>query len=733
MTTYLPTFVEAQLPKLGVCYSSLVTNPGNGFFATCGPFIVHIANNYTSRIVAGQRGVSYEARDGEANSGASFLDLVGLCFVGTVLYLVDRTEGTIRKIVGTKVTTFCGPKSCKRPSETKMDLLRPHHVVSVDGMLYISDTGNRVIRVLNSTRPENSATIGTVPVSKLTNITGVDGSFETCTFVEPVLITSSNNGQLLYVVENGETIRQLDLVNRSVTTIPHQPISYSLHHLIGLTCSYPVSFDNIVSVCYDGENRSITALRSDGVLLVGHHSNGTQSLDSPSFFALLPRLLSTRARIGFSEHLTTRLSQCSFAVDDLDTDPKLATLRNQFSARPTVTDLYLLEKRPFDEFDGTLDEAARRSCILAAMKTDTQFLEDQMRSQAYILSHHVQGDLNARIHFQLDRKNWNLARVSSFCSTPNSGEWLVANERQLYLLNRSYEAKLHYTLPPEVQGYILWLERIGSSVFLSTPSCLLVAHWSESSPCRFVLYAGAPRERARRDGPRLDARFNFITRFTSLNGKLYLADIDDISLVGPFKIRVLDMATGMVSSIDYSRSLDQNLLDMAFLPKDLSKYEDCLTGRPTVFCALASRNAILIGEEYSGEIRILDTLTGLVSSWRPAPAPGTSSSTLGTSCMLETFRGVLVGNCEGWKMLDLKTKKEHRDRGGNGSIPTEGDTQTESPYALLPAHETPISARFINRQQQLAILSAHTLQIVSRTDIRLLFLLLLLTLFTTLG
>jgi hypothetical protein len=220
-------------------------------------------------------------------------------------------------------------------------------------MLYISDTGNHVIRVLDSTRPEKSATIGTVPVSKLPNKTGVDGSFESCTFVEPILITSANNGQLLYVVENGETIRQLDLVNRSVTTVLHQPTSSSLLDLIGLTFLYPVSFDNIVSVCYDGENRSITALRSDGVLLVSHHSNGTQSLDSPSFFVLLPRLLvsSTRARIGFSEHPKMRLSQCSFEVDDLDTDPHLAKLRNLFSAHPSLADMISLQKRLFDKFD----------------------------------------------------------------------------------------------------------------------------------------------------------------------------------------------------------------------------------------------------------------------------------------------------------------------------------------------------------------------------------------------
>jgi hypothetical protein len=86
----------------------------------------------------------------------------------------------------------------------------------------------------------------------------------------------------------------------------------------------------------------------------------------------------------------------------------------------------------------------------AAMQTDTQFLEGQMRSQAYILSRHVKGDLNARIHFQLDRKNKRSARVTSFCSTPNSGEWLVANERQLYLLNQSYEAKL---ITPSHQRY----------------------------------------------------------------------------------------------------------------------------------------------------------------------------------------------------------------------------------------------------------------------------------------
>jgi hypothetical protein len=88
--------------------------------------------------------------------------------------------------------------------------------------------------------------------------------------------------------------------------------------------------------------------------------------------------------------------------------------------------------------------------------------------------------------------------------------------------------------------------------------------------------------------------------------------------------------------------------------------------------------------------------------------------------MLETFHGVLVGNCEGWKMLNLTTKEEH-----GLDIPPEERIHLapiESRYALLPAHEAPIDARFVTQSQfanqsQLAFLSAHTLQIVSRMDI----------------
>jgi len=527
MAVYLPTIVEAGLPKFGLCYSSMVSAPDDGLFVTCGPFLVHVASDFSSRICAGGGGIANVARDGELNYGASFLDLVGLCFVGPELYLVDRSEGTIRKIVGTNVTTFCGPTSLNRPCEIRLDLLRPHHIAFVGGKLLVSDTGNHVIRILDSKDPYK---IGAARGSQtgLPTPSGVDGSFETCTFYEPVMLTSSNNGQFVYVIESDTTIRQLDFENRSVSTLKPKPSGVaSFQQLLGLNWT-PISLDNIVSICYDDIKRSISALRSDGVLIVGRHLSGVATSLNPSkFAATLHYWLSSgaetvRTLLGPPARLQTRLVGSSLDVDHLDLSLHLSQRRHQSQSNPSASDWQRFEERNFDVKDDDDPPMVRRESsaqfwlhVLPVLHKDTQFVEEWMRTQAFNLARLMDGcrDVNVRIHFR------SKDGVSSFCSGPVSGEWLVSQARQLYRINRSYEATLYFSLPKEISGDILWMESVGTSLFLSTPSCLLMSV-PGSSPLQFILFAGSLGKRDRANGSRLNARFNYIHRFTLLNGKL---------------------------------------------------------------------------------------------------------------------------------------------------------------------------------------------------------------------
>ncbi len=89
--------------------------------------------------------------DGGAALSAELTDPTGLAFIGDDLYVSDRSTATVRRISNGEI--FAAAGGGETPEGTPGRLDQPRQIAAIDGEIWIADTGQHRIAVLN---PETS-------------------------------------------------------------------------------------------------------------------------------------------------------------------------------------------------------------------------------------------------------------------------------------------------------------------------------------------------------------------------------------------------------------------------------------------------------------------------------------------------------------------------------------------------------------------------------------------------
>ena len=169
--------------------------------------------------IAGQAGVAGHA-DGTGTS-ATFDDPDGITTDGTNLYIVDRMNYTIRKMVISTgaVTTIAGQSGVWGHADgigTSATFNQPEGITTDGTNLYISDSVNNTIRKMVISTGAVTTIAGQADVPGHTDGTGTNATFSL-----PTGITT--DGTNLYISDSfNETIRKLVISTSAVTTIAGQ-------------------------------------------------------------------------------------------------------------------------------------------------------------------------------------------------------------------------------------------------------------------------------------------------------------------------------------------------------------------------------------------------------------------------------------------------------------------------------------------------------------------------------
>lgn len=166
--------------------------------------------------LAGTAGV-YGTADG-IGAAASFREPTGITTDGRYLYVSDKGADTIRKIeiATAQVSTLAGSSVASGAvdgigSDARFN--EPYGLTIDGGNLYVADSQNHLVRKVVIATAEVTTLAGTAGVSGT-----VDGTGTAAMFNEPRGITT--NGSMVYVADSmNHTIRMIDPVTAEVTTI----------------------------------------------------------------------------------------------------------------------------------------------------------------------------------------------------------------------------------------------------------------------------------------------------------------------------------------------------------------------------------------------------------------------------------------------------------------------------------------------------------------------------------
>lgn len=238
----------------GVGYDARFNSPRRGlrignslFIADTGNHVIRVIDIPTAAVstLAGESGVAGFADTGQGTTGKARFNSPGdLTTDGTFLYVADTGNHVIRRLApwtGTVVTIAGTPgKSGLLDSKDGAPMFNaPEGIVWSAGMLYISDTGNHVIRKMDlatnevsylagdmSCIEESTTTSGTT--TKTLKCTGqpsgvsslgdsTDGTGKTTSFKGPTAINT--DGTYLYVMDTGgNSIRRVDRITGETKT-----------------------------------------------------------------------------------------------------------------------------------------------------------------------------------------------------------------------------------------------------------------------------------------------------------------------------------------------------------------------------------------------------------------------------------------------------------------------------------------------------------------------------------
>ena len=157
------------------------------------------------------------SEDGTGTS-ASFFSPKGITCDGTNLYVVDSGNNKIRKIVISTgvVTTLAGTGSSgssDNSSGTSASFNNPCGITCDGTHLYVTDKGNHMIRKIVIDNGTVTTLAGTGSAGQTNHNTGTSASFD-----EPEGITIDSDGNLYVVDTDNQLIRKIVIDNGTVTT-----------------------------------------------------------------------------------------------------------------------------------------------------------------------------------------------------------------------------------------------------------------------------------------------------------------------------------------------------------------------------------------------------------------------------------------------------------------------------------------------------------------------------------
>ena len=228
-TTYLANNVPAIYAHLYGPSAVAVDSNGNYYFADCNPSggygtVIYkvTASTGTITIVAGTGAAGYTG-DGGAATNATFSNQVyGLAVAPSGnIYISDDVYSVVRKITvstgiittyaGSNPThaTFAGGYNGDGQAATSAFLYAPSGLYVTNGIVYIADSGNSRVRMVNS-----SGVISTIAGNGTLGYTGDGGAATSAELVFPTGVSLDSAGNL-YITDQGQNNSNSDV--RKVT------------------------------------------------------------------------------------------------------------------------------------------------------------------------------------------------------------------------------------------------------------------------------------------------------------------------------------------------------------------------------------------------------------------------------------------------------------------------------------------------------------------------------------
>ncbi|NNG47261.1 MAG: hypothetical protein HKM86_09155 [Deltaproteobacteria bacterium] len=294
----VPGAVDNTFGPGNVLFSAPRGISSNG--ATLGT-ILYVADtgNHTIRRVSASGATTTLAGSGtpgfvdDTGTAASFFSPEGITFDGSSIFVADMGNHAIRKVtpVGSvgDVTTLAGdgtPGYIDNTSGASARFSSPASLASIGSDLFVSDTGNHVIRNVNTTNLGFATTLAGSP-----QIAGfADGTGSLAGFDSPEGITSDGfPSPSLYVADTGNHVVRLVTLGGSVTTVAGNPPRAGSADLQGEAARFrapagvAVIGDDVFVA--DTENHTIRKIDSAGVATTIAGSAGTPgSTDTPPRF-----------------------------------------------------------------------------------------------------------------------------------------------------------------------------------------------------------------------------------------------------------------------------------------------------------------------------------------------------------------------------------------------------------------------------------------------------------------
>jgi hypothetical protein len=229
----------------------------------------------------------------DTGTAASFFSPEGITFDGASIFVADTGNHAIRKVtpVGSvgDVTTLAGdgtPGYIDNTSGASAQFSSPVSLASIGSFLFVSDTGNHVIREVNTTNLGFTTTLAGSP-----QIPGfADGTGTVASFDSPEGIASDGfTSPSLYVADTGNHIVRKVTLGGSVTTVAGNPPQAGSTDLQGAAARFraPAGVALIGDDVFvaDTENHTIRKIDSAGVATTIAGSAGSPgSTDTPPRF-----------------------------------------------------------------------------------------------------------------------------------------------------------------------------------------------------------------------------------------------------------------------------------------------------------------------------------------------------------------------------------------------------------------------------------------------------------------